>query len=119
MLDSYDAKGNILAATNKDIFYNFSYDTAGRMQSSTDSNGKVLQYSYDNTGRKTQTIYPEGSVVSYAYDGTGRLAKITNGGGRTYSYSYDKLGSVPIESVRCLQVTSNRPGDKADRVIAL
>ena len=89
---NYDAKGNILAATNKDISYNFSYDTAGRMQSSTDSNGKVLQYSYDNTGRKTQTIYPEGSVVSYAYDGTGRLAKITNGGGRTYSYSYDKLG---------------------------
>lgn len=89
---SYDPKGNILTATNKDISYNFGYDAVGRMQSSTDSNGKVLQYSYDNTGRKTKTIYPEGSVVSYAYDSAGRLAKITNGGGRTYSYSYDKLG---------------------------
>ena len=89
---SYDAKGNILTAANKDISYNFSYDTAGRMQSSTDSNGKVLQYSYDNIGRKTKTTYPDGSLVSYAYDGTGRLAKITDGGGRIYSYNYDKLG---------------------------
>lgn len=90
---TYDAKGNILSASNKDIAYTFSYDTTGRLMSSTDSNGKVLQYSYDTGGRKTKTIYPDGSVVSYAYDGTGRLASITNGGGRQYnSYSYDKLG---------------------------
>lgn len=89
---TYDPKGNILSATNKDIAYNFSYDAAGRMTSSMDSNSRYLQYSYDNTGRKTKTIYPEGSVVSYAYDTAGRLAAITNGGGRTYSYSYDKLG---------------------------
>ncbi|OGU15937.1 MAG: hypothetical protein A2076_04630 [Geobacteraceae bacterium GWC2_53_11] len=89
---TYDAKGNMLTASNKDIAYNFSYDAAGRMTSSTDSNGRYLQYSYDTTGKKTKTIYPEGSVVSYSYDGTGRLATITNGGGRTYGYSYDKLG---------------------------
>ncbi len=89
---TYDPKGNILSAVNNNITYSFSYDAVGRMQSSTDSNGKVLRYSYDNTGRKTKTIYPEGSVVSYAYDGTGRQSSITNGGGKIYSYSYDKLG---------------------------
>lgn len=89
---TYDARGNVLSAANKDISYVFSYDAAGRMQSSADSNGKALQYSYDTAGRKTKTIYPEGSVVSYVYDDTGRLASITNGGGRQYSYSYDKLG---------------------------
>ncbi len=89
---TYDAKDNILTINSKNISYNFSYDAAGRMQSSTDSNGKVLQYSYDSTGRISKIIYPEGSVVSYAYDTAGRLAKITNGGGRTYSYTYDKLG---------------------------
>jgi RHS repeat-associated protein len=89
---TYDPKGNILSAVNKNISYAFSYDAVGRMQSSTDSNGKVIQYSYDNTGRKTRTTYPEGSVVSYAYDTAGRLATITNGGGRQYGYSYDNLG---------------------------
>jgi len=101
---TYNVKGNILTATNKDIAYTFGYNVAGRMLSSTDSNGQVLQYSYDNTGRKTNTTYPDGSIVSYAYDGTGRLASITNGGGRTYGYSYDKLGrrtklSYPNETI--------------------
>ena len=89
---TYDPKGNILSATNKDITYNFTYDSANRMTSSMDSNSRYLQYSYDTAGKKTKTIYPDGSVVSYAYDNTGRLATITNGGGRTYDYSYDILG---------------------------
>lgn len=89
---TYDPKGNILSATNMHISYSFSYDATGRMQSSTDSNGKFVQYSYYDDGRRTKTIYPEGSVVSYAYDKAGRLATITNGGGKTYAFAYDQLG---------------------------
>ncbi len=87
---TYDAKGNILTAANREFSYTFSYDAAGRMLSSTDANGRVLQYTYDNAGRKTKITYPEGSVVSYAYDTAGRLATITDGGGRTYANTYDK-----------------------------
>jgi len=88
---SYDSKGNILTAANKNISYNFSYDVAGRMLTSTDSTGQVIQYGYDSAGRKTGLTYPDGTNAAYSYDSAGRLAKITSNG-KAYSFSYDSLG---------------------------
>ncbi len=88
---SYDSKGNILTAANKNISYSFSYDIAGRMLTATDSTGQVIQYGYDSAGRKTGLTYPDGTNAAYSYDNAGRLAKITSNG-KAYSFSYDSLG---------------------------
>jgi RHS repeat-associated protein len=89
---TYDAKGNILTAANRNITYTFSYDQAGRMLSSGDSNGRTVSYDYDAAGRKTRLTYPDGFTVSYAYDATDRLSRLTTGDGQTYAFTYDILG---------------------------
>ena len=87
----YDAKGNILTASNQHIAYAFSYDINSRVTAVTDSNDRAVSYQYDALGNRTRVTYLDGSVVSYGYDKASRLISLTHAG-RTFAYSYDSLG---------------------------
>ena len=84
---TYDSKGNIISAANMNISYAFTCDATGRMLSSTDSNGKTIQYKFDTAGNKSSATYPDGSIIGYTHDKSGNcltkteLEKIT-----TYTY---------------------------------
>jgi RHS repeat-associated protein len=87
---TYDAKGSILTAANRNISYTFTYDAAGKVKSVADSTSKVISYEYDALGNKTKMVSPEGKSLSYTYDTANRLTAILNGG--TFTFGYDSFG---------------------------
>ena len=44
----YDAKGNIVTASNQFISYTYAHDAAGRVTTVTDAQGNRIGYSYDS-----------------------------------------------------------------------
>jgi RHS repeat-associated protein len=46
----------------------FTYDSYGRLRTSTDSEGYVLTYDYDSLDRVRTTTYPDGSYEQFEYD---------------------------------------------------
>lgn len=101
---AYDAMGRITHIENKDMSYDYAYDVAGRLVSSTDAQGRAIEYTYDASGRKTSMKTFEGITTNYAYDAAGRLASIkqsaynvadsdhSNVSEQIFTYSYDALG---------------------------
>ncbi len=64
---SYDAKDNLLTASDADSNVSFTYDAQGRMQRVTYDTGRFVQFQYDAIGRRTQISDGAGYVVNYAY----------------------------------------------------
>ncbi|MDE2179218.1 MAG: RHS repeat protein, partial [Xanthomonadaceae bacterium] len=81
---------------NNVVIATYTYDTAGRVATYTDSQGYTLSYSYDNANRLTQITYPDGTTTKYGYTNLD-LTSVTDRLGRTTTYTYDanrKLISV-------------------------
>ena len=57
---------NIVNA-NSDTQASYTYDSADRIQTYTDSQGYVLTYAYDNLDRVTSITYPDGTTDLYDY----------------------------------------------------
>lgn len=87
----YNSKGNITSTGNKDMAYQLSYDSNGRLIASIDSNGLTVRYEYDAMGNRTKMITPEGKVITYKYDANNRLIELTSDAG-TFKFAYDSLG---------------------------
>jgi len=73
------------------------YDALGRVKTTTDSNGRALQYSYDAAGDRTQLTYADSGAnalaVQYAYDNLQRVTSITENGSYVLAgFGYDSLG---------------------------
>ena len=114
---TYDARGNLLTATDATGTTTFTYDpatdrlmridypagewleftynAAGQRESSLDQTGHRLTYHYDGIGR-LDFIENESSVreVDYDYDAAGRLALKTLGNGVYTTYEYDDAGQL-------------------------
>jgi RHS repeat-associated protein len=113
----YDDRGNLFTATDstgtttfkydpdKDYvmridypggqWLEFSYDAAGRRDSSEDQLGHRLNYHYDAVGRlESMTDESGAEVVHYSYDATGRHARKTLGNGVYTTYEYDAAGQL-------------------------
>ena len=86
---TYDAAGQLTAASDDHSVYAFTYDLAGQL-TQTDNTGTasapvwIVDHGYDNAGRKTQTATTLGTtadaVTDYTYDLFGRLETITKAG---------------------------------------
>lgn len=71
-----------------------SYDTSGRITSTTKCVGAVCAttgYSYDAAGRTASITYPDGEVVSYGYDSAGRVYSVS---GYVNSIQYNARGQI-------------------------
>ncbi|MFA4829679.1 MAG: MopE-related protein [Thermodesulfovibrionales bacterium] len=88
---NYDAKGNLIYAGNQHIAYNLSYDSNGRLITSTDSGGLTVKYEYDAVGNRVKMIMPDGKIITYKYDSNNRLIQLISDAG-TFVFAYDSLG---------------------------
>lgn len=74
----------------------YSYDTYGRLLTSTDAEGYTLTHSYDALDRVTQTQHPDGTTetVEYSQDGHTIIAptKLTGRDGRSVRHRYNAVG---------------------------
>ncbi|MBT9097053.1 RHS repeat protein [Methylovulum psychrotolerans] len=109
-----NAKGKLSHIDDPTGATDWVYDSEGRVQSKTQTQGsvvKTLSYGYDTTtGRLLTITYPSGMVVQYSYDSTGRpsslaVKKPTGANFNTLigNISYRPLG--PISSYQLTGVT--------------
>ncbi|HEY9218011.1 MAG TPA: DUF6531 domain-containing protein, partial [Phenylobacterium sp.] len=74
------------------------YDTAGRLLSEQQPDGRTIAYAYDADGNRTSLTWPESDTqayqASYAYDALNRMTRVFEGdtsGPRLVTYAYDLL----------------------------
>ncbi|MGN8064570.1 LysM peptidoglycan-binding domain-containing protein [Ralstonia sp. 22111] len=65
------------------------YDAFGRLVSSTDANGNVVQRQYDQLGRLVSVTDPTGATRGSTYDAFGRVLTQTDALGNKTTYSYN------------------------------
>ena len=74
------------------IATSYSYDTLGRMTSSTDGGGNTTSYTYDALGNVTQVTNPDGTTVLYNRDYAGNTVTVTDENSAQVKYTYTPLG---------------------------
>ena len=97
----YDAQGNLTKATEPGaptIFVKSSYDSLGRVLTSTDKRGAVSTNTWDAAGRLTSVKDALNGLVSYQYDANGNRIKMTDARNNDTSYSYDALNRLKTVS---------------------
>jgi RHS repeat-associated protein len=72
----------------------YTYDAAGRLQTTTDPAGRVTSFTYDNLNRLIQTVYPDNSTEQTLYGAAssgqeGLVVKTKNRRGVVTTYGYD------------------------------
>jgi YD repeat-containing protein len=94
---AYDAADHRTAASNSQGSYQFTYDTLGRVQSSTDPFNLTLTYHYDALDHTVRRDDSQGGTVTATYDEAGRLTGRTLGQPGIYArvaYTYTNRNEV-------------------------
>ena len=87
---TYNAQGYLASVTNPagKTQASFTYDSAERVATRTDSEGLIVRFAYDNADRLTTETFPDGTTRTLAYT-TLDLTSATDRQGRTAHYAYD------------------------------
>ncbi|WP_155855924.1 RHS repeat domain-containing protein [Cellulomonas sp. URHD0024] len=96
----------------------FTYDTYGRLKTSTDGRAVTTTYSYDVLDRVTGTDYSGTAAnpdVSFTYDSAGRLSTRTDAAGTTTT-TYDQVSNVRTRKNTFDNKTITYTYDKAGRL---
>ena len=80
-------------------FVDYSYDSHGRLLSSTGEDGNGVTYSYDSLSRVSKEEYTNGIYALYSYDSCGRVISKTIRNSKdqlidSYEYSFGKNGEL-------------------------
>jgi len=93
--------GQVTRAETKDgasqtvVAYDYSYDSAHRLQTVIDSRAnKSLIYTWTPGGRLARVVDSDGHSTSFAYDGVGRLSSLTAPNGENVSFVWDAGGRL-------------------------
>ena len=70
----------------------YTYDTLGRLTSSSDGSGNVTSFAYDALGNVTQITNPDSTTVTYARNYSQNTVTVTDENGRQTGYHYTPLG---------------------------
>jgi YD repeat-containing protein len=70
---TYDAKGNLLTASNNNGIYTFSYDALDRITNVSEPFSASLSFSYDAVGNRTVVHDSQGGATTSTYDADNRL----------------------------------------------
>jgi YD repeat-containing protein len=68
------------------------YDTLGRVETTTDARGLTLTRFYDTQGRLTHIIWPDSTFTETSYNAFGRVEYSNDRAGYTTWYEYDSMG---------------------------
>ncbi|CAA9357513.1 MAG: Serine/threonine protein kinase [uncultured Gemmatimonadetes bacterium] len=90
----YDARGLVETMTQGDRVTRQSFDSRGRIASTTDVLGRTTRYSYDARGRVERLAMPDGREVRYGYDAGGRLTSLTPAGRTAHRFTFGANGRV-------------------------
>jgi RHS repeat-associated protein len=90
----YDDISRLSSAENQNGTVSFAYDDRGRVTSTTDVHGSVVEYTYDANGNRTQLKFNSNVQTEYAYDDAGRLTTLTDENSNDFNYSYDVLNRL-------------------------
>jgi RHS repeat-associated protein len=116
---SYDAHGNLVAATDALGTIRLTYDAADRLTQITYPSGRFLQYTYDARGRRIRMVDQAGFTLQYSYDAIGRLAGLTDGSDTVLVvYAYDASGNL-IRETRGNGTYTTYAYDSADELLHL
>jgi RHS repeat-associated protein len=98
ILSSYTYDSSHDPLTYKDAsgqMWNYSYNNAGQITSSSAPMGETTKYNYDSNGHLISVVPPQpGSTVTYTYDPVGRVHTQTDTAHGTMTYTYDNLDRV-------------------------
>ena len=137
MSSTYDANGNPTMVTSQGgATQTYSYDSAGRLATTTDAAGRSTSLGYDANGHVASITDPAGNVnhvttdvsgrtvaatnalggtTSMAYDANGDLLSVTSDGARVQHLTYDAFGNV-LTSVDALGLTTTYAYDASERL---
>lgn len=86
---NYDDLSRLTSAVNEAGTAAFTYDTRGRIKTTTDVFNHVIEYGYDANGNRTE-LKLDGNVHSaYVYDVANRLTTLTDEASQNFTYGYD------------------------------
>ncbi|XTP08753.1 RHS repeat-associated core domain-containing protein [Streptomyces albus subsp. chlorinus] len=109
---TYDAAGELTAATGPGAELELSRDALGRVVSET-VNGRTTTFAYDPLGRCTGRTTPSGLTSSWRYDAEGRPAElVTDHGG--LAFTHDEAGRETERRTGALLLRQS--WDRADRL---
>lgn len=95
---TYDATGKILSrrfasASGPGVAY--AYDGLGRINTTTDMNGRTVGYGYNAASARISLRYPDLNVIGYGLDNANRLSTLGwNATWGVYGQAYDNLGRL-------------------------
>ena len=92
---NYDALSRLTSAVNQTGTVSFTYDTRGRMATTTDVWGKVLTYGYDDASNRNLLKLDGTNYASYGYDDANRLTTLTNSADNAaINFGYDNANKL-------------------------
>ncbi len=87
---NYDDLSRLTSAVNEAGTVGFTYDTRGRIKTTTDVFGHVIEYAYDANSNRTMLKLDGADYAAYVYDLADRLTTITNVSDSTnITFGYD------------------------------
>ncbi len=94
---SYDASHRLVAVKRAGLMLRSNtYDTVGRIKTSTDAAGITLTYGYNGLDEPTKITYPDGKSVAIAYSGAvpHRVLSVTEKSGLKTLFAYNAAGQL-------------------------
>jgi RHS repeat-associated protein len=86
---AYDDLSRLTAASNNAGMVNFTYDTRGRVKTSTDVFNHLVEYSYDAASNRTQLKLDSAVHTTYNYDNVNRLIQLSDEVSQSFTFGYD------------------------------
>ena len=86
---NYDDLSRLTSAVNQAGTVAFTYDTRGRVKTTTDVFGHLLNYGYDANGNRNLLKLDGTTQTSYAYDAANRLTTLTDEANQNFTFGYD------------------------------
>ena len=86
---NYDDLSRLTSAINEAGTVAFTYDTRGRVKTTTDVFGHLLNYGYDANGNRNLLKLDSNVQTAYAYDAANRLTTLTDEANQNFTFGYD------------------------------
>lgn len=102
----YDSRGRVKRTTQGSRITQYTYDTKGRLATSTDAAGRVTAYFYDSSDRLIKRVLPGNREVLYTYDSKGNVTTIAPPGRPAHAVTYSVRGQATGYSPPALDTSS-------------